>query len=259
MTEGEAMPLLRDAIWQFIGALLALVSIILAVWIYVLQRAQKRIAFGYLQYRRLLTVAEEVKSRVTVLLDGNPVHDVGMLICGIKNSGNVPIASSDFVGPIRLHIKNSTILSVSVPKQSPSNLAVTANTEGQTIVIQPLLLNPGDYFTVQLLLTGNWDCNIDIRAVGVSALEEARPPGRLGPKELYVITPIAALTSMTPGVILGAVLPHVRPPLWVSGLLLVACFAWFVGVTLLHRRFEKRRVGRLIIDHSQIEDSIAYR
>lgn len=58
----------RDPAWQFVGVVLALLSLGGAFWIYWLQRQAKELAFGLISSHRLVAVADEVSSRVTVQL-----------------------------------------------------------------------------------------------------------------------------------------------------------------------------------------------
>ena len=168
--------LLRDPIWQFVGAALALLALAAAFWIYLLQRQKKELAYGVLSTRRLLSVASELRSRVSVTIDGRPVEDLHLIVVGIKNSGNTSIAEADYLYALTLHVKDKTeIISAEVSKFFPSNLLVSLSFQPDKLEFKPPLLNPGDYFTVQALVSGKSPAfTSDFRLIGTSKTELLR-------------------------------------------------------------------------------------
>jgi hypothetical protein len=167
------MDFLRDQIWQFVGAVLGLLALLATLVIFVLQRRRKRLAIGALSRQRLVSIDQEISSRVTVSLDGSPVSDVHLVLLGIKNVGDLPILQSDFAGPFRLLTTDgSQILSASIVKQFPLNLGTQLTHTSDIITIVPPLLNRLDWFTVQILMSGS-EANVtpDLRVVGVSQIE----------------------------------------------------------------------------------------
>ncbi len=167
------MELLRDPLWQFIGAILAFAALPFAFWLYHLQKPRKELAYAVLSRRRLLSVASELRGRVQITVDEKPVDDVYMLIVGVKNSGTLPILESDFIYTPKVRTsKNSQLVSVEVSKFRPSNLQVKLDLVQDSFSFGPLLLNPGDYFVVQALVSGKSpDLETDFRVVGMSKVE----------------------------------------------------------------------------------------
>jgi hypothetical protein len=172
--------LIRDPLWQFVGAVLALLALPTAIWIYLLQRPRKELAYGVFSSRRILSVASELQNRVVVTVDGNTVQDVHLVIFGVKNSGNVPITEADYlytpaIGPG----EETDIISADLSTFFPTNLRVSLARQSDKIEFNAPLLNPGDYFTVQALTSGNSPkFTPDFRLVGTSKTEllrRARP------------------------------------------------------------------------------------
>lgn len=147
------LELLRDPVWQFIGAVLAAIATGAAFWIYWLQRQTKELAFGIVSSRRLLSVADEVSSRVTVQLDGKAVTNLHLLVYGLKNSGHRAVAPSDFERPLSISFSEGQVVSAEVASQAPANLGVTLVVTESNIELQPLLLNAGDQILIQVLLS----------------------------------------------------------------------------------------------------------
>lgn len=161
---------IRDPAWQFAGVLLALVAIAVAVVIYYRQTQRKELAFGSLSVRSLLTVSEELANRVVVSFDGERVENIQLLVLGIKNSGDKPILAADFERVFSVGFGlGSRVLSADVTKQFPSDLAASIRTIENRVQLSPLLLNPGDYVVVKVLLSADkLDVVSDCRIVGIS-------------------------------------------------------------------------------------------
>lgn len=174
--------LMRDPVWTFVGAVLAVLGIGTAFWIYWLQRQTKELAFGIVSLRRLLSVADEVSSRVTVHLDGNEVKNLHLLVYGLKNSGHRAIASSDFEHPLSISFANGQVVAAEITSQHPSNLGATLITAESRIELQPLLLNAGDQILLQVLLSApSPSGSIDVRILDVPALAPINVNDRLPP------------------------------------------------------------------------------
>ena len=132
---------LPDPIWQFIVGAVAIGA---AFWIYWLQRHTKELACGIVSSRRLLSIADEVSSRITVQLDGSAVKNLHWLVYGLKNSGHRAISSSDFQRPFSISFPEGKIVSAEVASQTPPNLGAALIVTESRIELQPLLLNAGD-------------------------------------------------------------------------------------------------------------------
>lgn len=176
------LDLLRDPVWQFIGALLAVLGIGAAFWIYWFQRQTKELAFGLVSTRRLLSVADELSSRVTVHLDGRPVKDLHLLVYGLKNSGHRAISPSDFERPLSIAFSDGQIVSAEVASQVPSNIGATLIISESSVELQPVLLNAGDQVLVQILLSAPAPAEtVDTRILDVPALASINVEPRLPP------------------------------------------------------------------------------
>jgi hypothetical protein len=162
---------LRDPLWQFVGVLLALLSVAAAFWIYWLQRQTKELAFGLVSSRRLLSVSDELSSRVSILLDGKTVKDVHLVVYGLKNSGHSAICASDFERALKINFNEGQVISAEIASQSPPNLGASLSSSDTGVELRPLLLNAGDQLLIQVLLSAPYPReDIDTRIVGISSL-----------------------------------------------------------------------------------------
>ena len=74
---------LRDPIWTFIGAALAIVAIVVPILLWVFQQKRKMLSYER-SVTPLLTVKEEIAGRLKVLFDDQPVQNIFLMV--IKNS-----------------------------------------------------------------------------------------------------------------------------------------------------------------------------
>jgi len=176
------LELLRDAVWQFVGAVLALLGVVVAIYLYWLQRQSKELAFGLLSSRRPLSIADELSSRVTVQLDGTPVGNLHLLVFGLKNSGHRAVLPQDFAKAFSIAFSNGKVVSAEIASQHPKNLGAQLTVQEHWVELHPVLLNPGDQLLVQILLSSTKpDWKVDARVVDIPAFAEINRTPKLPP------------------------------------------------------------------------------
>lgn len=169
------LELLRDPLWQFVGAALALFTLATSFLIYLLQRQRKAISYEVVSRNQLLTVREELEGKLQVLYEGDPTKDICLLVLKLINSGNLPVSTSDYECPISFATgANSKILSAVVTNKDPQELSIELVVEPSRVVVQPALLNPKDSITLKILVSDFAGSIIPhARIVGVKAITKA--------------------------------------------------------------------------------------
>lgn len=169
----NSLDLLRDPAWQFVGAVIALIALVITFLIYWLQRQRKAIGYEVVSKNQLLTVREELEGRLQVMYEGQPARDICLLVVRLTNTGNVAIATADYERPVSLSTgQSSKILSAVVTEVDPENLVVALKSEESRVVIDPVLLNSKDSITLKLLVSDFSGVILtDGRIVGVKAIE----------------------------------------------------------------------------------------
>lgn len=173
------MEALRDPAWQFIGAIIAFLGLVVAIWIYWLQKQTRELAFGLISSRRPLAIADELSSRVTVQLDGKPVQNLHLLVFALKNSGKRAITPSDYERNLSISFPGGQVVSADISSQSPPNLGGQLLNSESSIEVSPLLLNSGDYLLIQVLLSAKdpkWEVNVRILEISSFAPINTYPP-----------------------------------------------------------------------------------
>lgn len=165
--------LLRDPMWQFIGAIVAFIAIIITIIIYLKQRRNKLLNFEIISRTPLLSIEDEIKGNLQILYNGNPIEQVHLIVIKFINSGNTPITSNDFEIPINFKFgEESQIFTAEITEKNPTNLRASITIEGNSIVIDPTLLNSGDSITIKTLVSRFVDIDIDGRIIGVKEIKE---------------------------------------------------------------------------------------
>ena len=165
------LDLLRDPIWQFVGAAIAMIGIAVALRTYWLQRQIKELAFGIVSSRRLLSVADEVSPRVTVELDGKSVKNLHLVVYGVKNSGHRAISQSDFQRALKISFPEGQVISAGIASEVPSNLGATLVATESSVELNPVLLNSGDKLLIQVLLSARSPSeSVDARIIDIPSL-----------------------------------------------------------------------------------------
>lgn len=202
---------LQANFWQVIGVLLAAIAIAISILTYRWQRQRRALTYSIKSVYPLLNESEELHGRLSVQIDGKHVNNVEVMFLEFKNSGNRPIARDDFDTPLSVYFEPPIqIFSSAVVSTAPENLGATAKIEKQAVVVEPLLLNPGDQFVLKLLLSSDSKLfDVNGRIVGVSAIEPSKPSGA------YIWYGLLGLLLLVcGGVIVAATAPprvHTRP------------------------------------------------
>src|SRR5580700_6537718 len=151
--------------------ILAIVALCVTVGLFLAGRRRKRLGYS-VSDTRVLGVHEAVNpSRLQILFDGSPVTEVRLVIITVNNWGNEPIRVDDFERPLRFSWSSpAKILTAEVIEVSPESLQPTINAGANEIVVDPLLLNPGDWFRIKALINQVSKLSVDARVVGVKRI-----------------------------------------------------------------------------------------
>ena len=156
-----------------IGVLAVIAAITVPLIIYFLQKSKKRLAYEVISDTQLVGIKSEVQNKIKIYYEDKLVENVHLISIKIINNGNQPISISDFAELINIRLGNNTnILTCEVLEQNPKDLDVCVVKIQDSIEIQPLLLNPNDSFTLNILLSNyKRDLEVSARIEGVNKIE----------------------------------------------------------------------------------------
>jgi hypothetical protein len=159
--------------WTAAATLLAAIAIGLTIVLYRRGKARKAVTC-VLSSTSLVSVRSEARGKIEIVYEGHPVGGVHLVSFSLANSGNVPVVRDDFeraliveLGPGATPLEDT----IEVKEKRPSDLHPNVYADGSRLILDPLLLNPGDSFSIAALVrdfTG--PLTIDGRIAGVSKL-----------------------------------------------------------------------------------------
>lgn len=170
------LEILRDPMWQFIGAFFTIIAVIFTIIFFKMQHRHKAVSYKTLSYTPLV-IKDEIGEKLQIVFEGKLVEDVNLSVIKIYNTGNTPIVSNDYERPINLYFgENSQILTTEVIEKNPDTLEVSAHIEGTRVILDPLLLNQKDSITIKTIFSqSDKSINnviIDGRIVGVKEIKK---------------------------------------------------------------------------------------
>jgi hypothetical protein len=207
----------RDPVWQFIGAIVGIVAIVITLVLYSLQRRRKALSYEIVSCEPLISKPGELEGNLQIVFGGQLVREVYLLIIKITNSGNQPIESSNYERSLTLSVDApARILTAQITETNPPNLApqllpdgsggwhnqlhpeLALDTYVRTIPLKRTLLNPGDSFKIKMLLSEFTPSRLYVtrRIVGVKDIEKVK--ARQGRPLLLqlALLPLAVLVSL---------------------------------------------------------------
>ncbi len=167
------MRFLKSPIWQFVGVIIAIITIYITYSIYQDQKLNKKINIEILSNNPLITVNADITSDISILYKNKQVNTMSIILLKFTNAGNVPIIEQDYSEPISIELsKNSEIGEVSVQETNPAGIKIAATIiSPNTLEISKVLLNPGDQFIIKILAINNDETlNINARIIGINKL-----------------------------------------------------------------------------------------
>ena len=218
------LEILRDPIWQFTGAFLALVAILISVIQTRIPQQRKKMSHKTISVTPVLSIAEDVKGKLAIWFDKKSVQDLHRIVIKIFNSGDLPTRSADYDSPVRCSFgAKAQVLAVEVTETTPTSLqaSVKATINKTMVVLTPILLNPEDSVTLDLLVNQYESLEVEGRIVGVGDIREAIE-GRI---DFSVNEWIAILGTLAVFAVVATVF------LSIAGNLILAVFSYGLGAT----------------------------
>jgi len=168
------MEILRDAIWQFIGAILGLVGTVVSVILAFRLQPRKSLSCSIIHRSKLVSIKREVEHKLRVYYEGKAVQNLSLVVIRIQNTGNQPIVANDFVEPVEIALESTVdIIDGEIGGTRPENLRTSLSKIDQRIQLLPTLFNAGDYADINILVDGSVkEIDVHGRVVGVSRIRK---------------------------------------------------------------------------------------
>jgi len=171
--------ILRDPMWQFVAVILGILAILISYILYRKQSQKKSLEYEIISSTPLLSMEEEVRGKLQMFFNKEPVKQVHLIQVRIFNSGNMPILSTDFKRPVGLSFgEEAQILTAEIAEVNPDSLEASTTIEDEEVVLVPTLLNQGDSVKLKMLVS-KFDGQIAVkgRIVGIKDIHESPERG----------------------------------------------------------------------------------
>lgn len=168
------METLNNLNWNLIGGVLAGLSLLASIIIFLLQKNEKKLSFEVIAETSLLTTKEKIEGKLKILFNDQEVENVKFIEIKIINSGNIGIPATDFERPIKIKFpETSKILSCEVVENYPDSLNTKTLLNETGISIEPLLINSKDYFILKTIVSNieREDFTIEARIKDVNEIK----------------------------------------------------------------------------------------
>ena len=222
--------ILRDPLWQFIGAIIGAIALLTTIILFYTQRKQKVLSYQILSNASVLSIREEVEGKVQMLYEGTQVKKVHLIVLKIHNSGNVPIRTGDYERPLTILFgEGSDILSEEIIEKVPKNLDVVFDSSDNRLIVKPLLLNSKDSITFKMLVSEfNGDLTVDSRIVGIKQVR--RDDARYTPVLFIGLGMLLSLGGMVYSIVHD---PRATRPLFENGQEALGFMAFVLGYFIM--------------------------
>lgn len=161
---------------NLVSAIAAVAAVMTTFLVYRWQRERKQLEYETLSHWPLLDDETRQAADFELRYKGKTVLNPYLLLVRFVNSGNKPISSDDYETLVRVELlEEREILLAEVVESSSDDLDVKATIRSHNAVIKPVLLNPGDWFTLKLLLSEPADAQIRGRIEGVRQIRPYKP------------------------------------------------------------------------------------
>lgn len=150
------------------------IGIALSIWATFFLRANRELSFEVTSKTEFQAIKSDGWPDIKLFYGDRLLDKAGLITIKLINTGNTPIYSSEFVGPVSLKLETgSRFVASRVVETQPKNLNPRISTSDASVMIEPLLLNPNDAISLQVLVGGNINSlNVNARVGGIKELTD---------------------------------------------------------------------------------------
>jgi hypothetical protein len=160
--------------WKVIIGVIAVILTGFGLLYFQWWRNRKRLSYEVLSNVILISTEEEIRDKVEIHFEGQPVKNVRLIVVKLINDGYVPIKKDDFEKGVRFVFPGARILTSEKVKFHPDNMRTIVSYRDDWTEIAPTLFNRKDYVQFKALISDYSGMKVDARIVGVSAIEKTR-------------------------------------------------------------------------------------
>ncbi len=159
---------------RFIASIiLPVLGIVVPVVLYYSSIPKRSLVFEVVSKTDLVGSLEGIEG-VEISVGGAAIKEAALYVVKMKNTGTQPIAVNDFERPMKIEFEGD-VYAVKIKEIIPENLSLGFAIEKENVVINPLLFNQNESFSLEILSSSRSYPTIDSRVSGISEVEESYP------------------------------------------------------------------------------------
>jgi hypothetical protein len=163
---------LRDPIWQFVGAIFALIAIATPFVTLLWSRNKKELSYQILSSTKLLN---EQHHDLKITYKNYAINDPHLHVIKIINTGNVSIKRDDYDDPITIMCLDAKLYDPEIIESYPENISLDASIiSNNRIIFTNVLLNKREYYIVRFLADAPSSLSVQARINDISTIKEIK-------------------------------------------------------------------------------------
>ena len=155
------------------GTFIALAGIIVTVIIFYYDNTPTSLGYNV---ESVINVGDQGKDsfeKLNFSYDNLVIEEGSIVTISFENKGRKPIRSKDFESPIKIVLKNASLIASRLKESYPKSLEPIITHDEESIFISPMLLNNNDKFTIQFLTNKKFQSfDVVSRIAGISSILE---------------------------------------------------------------------------------------
>ena len=170
---------MKDRIWQIIGAVSAVIAILVTVGTFYLSQRSNKMELTAEIISNTNLLRNDISSNSNELkltYKNKEIQNVSILNIKFINTGRLPIRSSDIELPLSIKMNCTELLSSKVVATYTPNLPISISNINKSVIVEKTLINPDDEVTIEIISipkdgTGNIVSGIQGRIAGISEIK----------------------------------------------------------------------------------------
>jgi hypothetical protein len=158
---------------KYIMQFITIIGFVIAVWS-IFSHEERELSYNIVSTIDTSSLKSVHLPTVQLSYDGENIERGGIITFRVTNTGDIPIYSKEFDGPIKIYLDpESLFIGATVVNTTPVHLKASVSLNEGSIEIAPLLLNSGDKITIQAIAQGNLNkVNVLGRIGGIDKIED---------------------------------------------------------------------------------------
>jgi hypothetical protein len=159
------------------GLSLGVLGILATILIAIRQRRPKRIVYDITAHRRIITqTGYQVTKPLVVSYGDRKLSDPYLVVVRIANTGKMEIRPEDWEEPLSLTVGSEIVDSGIVGTSSRDLKVEVTHVDSRQIRCSKILLNPGEWFDIQMLVDGPGNMSEASARIAGARLEPGKSP-----------------------------------------------------------------------------------